>query len=58
MESLLCFEAWLDQHTFWEIGDPDDQAAEAEAAIGSLMNLITTHLPRETGNGWKLSKFH
>ena len=58
MESLLCFEAWLDQYTFWEIGDPNGEAAEAEAAIGSLMNLITTHLPRGTGNGWKLSKFH
>jgi hypothetical protein len=58
MESLLCFEAWLDQHTFWEIGDPDGEAADAEAAIGSLMNLITTFLPRHAGNGWKLSKFH
>jgi hypothetical protein len=58
MESLLCFEAWLDQHTFWEIGDPDSEAAEAETAIGSLMNLIMTYLPREAGNGWKLSKVH
>ncbi|KAI2491813.1 hypothetical protein MHU86_22752 [Fragilaria crotonensis] len=58
MESLLCFEAWLDQYTFWDIGDPDGEASQAEAAIASLMNLITTHLPRHAGNGWKLSKFH
>ena len=58
MESLLCFEAWLDQYTFWDIGDPDGEAAQAEAAIASLMSLITTHLPRDAGNGWKLSKFH
>ena len=58
MESLLCFEAWLDQYTFWEIGDPHNEATEAEAAICSLMKLITTYLPREKGNGWKVSKFH
>ena len=39
MESLLCFEAWLDQYSFWEVGDPDGEAAEAEAAISSLMRL-------------------
>jgi hypothetical protein len=58
MESLLCFEAWLDQNTFWEVGDPHNEAAEAEAAICSLMELIMTYLPREKGNGWKVSKFH
>ena len=57
-ESLLCFEAWLDQYTFWEIGDPHNEATEAEAAICSLMKLITTYLPREKGSGWKVSKFH
>ena len=58
MESLLCFEAWLDQLAFWEIGDPEGEATEAEAAIAALMNLIVTYLPRNKGNGWKLSKFH
>ena len=58
MESLLCFEAWLEQYSFWEIGDPDGEAVEAEAAIRSLIRLITTFLPRDVGNGWKLSKFH
>ena len=58
MESLLCFEAWLEQHTFWECGDPHNESAKAEAAICSLMKLITTYLPRVKGNGWKVSKFH
>jgi hypothetical protein len=40
------------------IGDPDGEAAQAEAANTSLMSLIATHLPRDAGNGWKLSKFH
>jgi hypothetical protein len=59
MECLLCFEAWLDQPTFWEIGDATGETAErAEAAIASLMRLIVKYLPREKGNGWKVSKFH
>jgi hypothetical protein len=37
LECLLCFKAWLDQYTFWEIGDPHYKSAEAEAAICSLM---------------------
>jgi hypothetical protein len=49
MESPLCSEAWL---------DPDREAAQAEAATASAMSLITTHLARDAGNGWKLSKFH
>ena len=59
MECLLCFVAWLDQHTFWEIGDSSgDEAERAEAAISSLIRKIVKHLPREKGNGWKVSKLH
>ena len=59
MECLLCFEAWLDQPTLWEIGDATGETAErAEAAIASLMRLIVKYLPQEKGNGWKVSKFH
>ena len=58
MESLLCFEAWLDQYTFWGIGDPHNESTEAEATIRSLMKLITTYLPRGKGDQWKLSKFY
>ena len=57
MECLLCFEAWLEQSTFWEIGDVTAEA-EAEDAIASMMMLIIRWLPREKGNGWKVSKFH
>ena len=58
MECLLCFEAWLEQPTFWEIGDPSGEAERAEAAISSLIRKIVKHLPREKGNGWKVSKLH
>ena len=57
MECLLCFEAWLDQSTFWEIDDPMG-AVEADKAIESMMNLLGKWLPRQKGNGWKVSKLH
>lgn len=58
MECLLCFEAWLDQHHFWEIGDPHGKATEAENAIAAFMELVKKYLPRDKGNGWNVSKFH
>jgi hypothetical protein len=57
MECLLCFETWLDQSTFWEIGD-ESEAAEAEDAIGSMMKLIVKW-PQQKGNEWnKVSTPH
>jgi hypothetical protein len=58
MEAILCFEAWLKESTYWEIGNPCGEAATAEDAISALMRLIVKHLPRDSGNGWKVSKLH
>ena len=58
MECLLCFEAWLDQPTFWEIDDTKGEADRAEGAIASLMKLLVEWLPRQKGNEWKVSKLH
>jgi hypothetical protein len=46
MECILCFEAWLDRPTYWEIGDAMGEAERAEAAIASMMRLIVKFLPR------------
>jgi hypothetical protein len=58
MECLLCFEAWLDQFTFWDVNDTTGEADKAEAAIASLLRLIVKYLPRVRGNGWRNLKFH
>ena len=58
LEAILCFEAWLEEPTYWEIGDPCGEAAVAEDAIAALMRLVVKHLPRDSGNGWKVSKLH
>ena len=54
----LCFEPWLDQYSFWDIGDASGEADEADEAIASMMRLIVKFLPRQKGNEWKVSKFH
>jgi hypothetical protein len=51
MERLLCFEAWLDQFTFWDVNNTSGEADKADAAIVSLMHLIVKYLPRVKGNG-------
>jgi hypothetical protein len=58
MECLLCFEAWLDQPTFWDIDDTTGEADRAEGAIASMMKLLVKWLPRQKGNDWKVSKLH
>ena len=58
LECLVCFEAWLGQDTYWTFDDADACCQEAESAIRALMLQLTTNLPRHTGNGWKISKFH
>jgi hypothetical protein len=64
MECILCFEAWLDQAMFWEIGDTTGKAERAKGAIASMIRLIVTFLSqqknsgRQRGNGWKVSKLH
>ena len=52
----LCFEPWLDQYSFWDIGDASGEADEADEAI-AMMRLIVKFLPRQKGNEWKVSKF-
>ena len=58
MECPLCFEAWLDQPTFWDIDDATGEADRAEGAIASMMKLLVKWLPRQKGNEWKVSKLH
>jgi hypothetical protein len=58
MECILCFEAWVDQPTFWNIDDKTGEADRAEDAIASMMKLIVKWLPRQKGNEWKVSKLH
>ena len=58
LECLVCFEAWLGKDTYWRFDEAETCMHGAESAIRSLMLKVTSHLPRHTGYGWKVSKFH
>ena len=57
-EALLCFHAW------YKLGDPfpwaDKQSSEdgINHSIRTMLKMIKTYMPRLTGNGWKIQKFH
>jgi hypothetical protein len=44
--TILCFEAWHDQPTCWEIGHATGETEKAEAVIALMMRLIVKFLPR------------
>ena len=56
-ETLLCFEQWCKQDTFWW-RDDQRSAREAHCKIVELLDLVKRTAPREEGNGYKFPKFH
>ena len=59
MEVILCLEAWPEESSYWwEIDNLCGKAATVVDAISALMMLIVKHLPRDSGNDWKVSKLH
>jgi hypothetical protein len=48
MECILCFEAWLDQAMYWEIGNATGEAERAKVAIASMMRLTHCEIPSTT----------
>ena len=55
-EALLSFHAW------YKLGHPFPWSAGEEESVGlsvrKLLAMLVTYLPRKTGNGWKIQKFH
>jgi hypothetical protein len=58
LEAILCVEAWLEEPSYWEIGNPYGKAAVTEDGIPELIGLIVKYIPRGSGNDWKVSKLH
>ena len=57
-ECLLVFDGWCKQEAYWTHDTMDDEQAKAQQAIQTLLTMLKEALPRNTGNGWALSKFH
>ena len=43
-ECMLCFDAWLNQATYWSIQDDADTKSDIQAAIRKMMNMCTTQI--------------
>ena len=43
---------------FWKISQQNEYALEAKTSIAKMLTMVSESLPREQGNGWKLSTFH
>ena len=58
LECLLCFWAWTRQAEYWHLEDDVKESNAAQYAIRMMLNKVVTQLPRKSGMGWKVSKFH
>ena len=62
-EALLCFRAWYKEDvTSWcnqELNsDPLERKRDLTATLRRTMAMIRCFMPRKSGNGWKIQKFH
>ena len=63
-EALLCFHAWyrLDAIEFFSgiksDGDRQEISNSVRDSIRRLLSMLKCYMPRKTGNGWKIQKFH
>ena len=58
-EMILCFDAWINQDTFWPTKSNDMYKESAMKSIQILMKKIKRWLPAPQRNqGWKNPKFH
>ena len=63
LESILTFDAWMNQTSFWDLSNPvhvAQQMALHKRAIRKFMEMCTTHIPikSQDENAWKFPKFH
>ena len=58
-ETILCFDAWINQNTFWSHDDNAAHKRSATQSIQKLMTQIKKWLPDpQSSQGWKNPKFH
>ena len=62
LESILCFDAWLNKFHHWETSNPDHvrrEMAACQQSIRKFMSECQKHIPiGERKTAWKKPKFH
>ena len=57
-ECLLCFDRWCRKSVYWTNENSTEEQNVAINATRAMMNMLMSSIPRNTGNGWALSKLH
>ena len=57
-EAMLCFDAWLNQATYWTAQHHAESQLEVQKAIKTLMSMCVNDIPLSKGKSWKFPKFH
>jgi hypothetical protein len=58
LEAMLCFDAWLNQGTFWRLEETAVAKDSAQFSIKVLMSVSSNYLPTTNSNRWNFPKFH
>jgi hypothetical protein len=57
LEAMLCFDAWLNQDTFWHFEDTAVAKDSTQFSIKVLMSMCSSYLPTTNSNRWNFPKF-
>lgn len=57
-EALLCFDAWLNQPTYWKMEDHAASKISVAKSIRILLRMCKERIPLKDGKTWKFPKFH
>jgi hypothetical protein len=57
LEAMLCFDAWLNQDTFWHFEDTAVAKDSAQFSIEVLMSMCSSYLPTTNSYRWNFPKF-
>ena len=59
-EGMLCFDAWLNQDTYWKAVDTAEARTSFLFSLHTLMRWCTTRIPIRDAEGakWNFPKFH
>jgi hypothetical protein len=57
-EAMLCFDAWLNQESYWQLADTAEAKTSFLLSLRKLMSWCCKRLPTTNSERWNLPKFH
>jgi hypothetical protein len=57
-EAMLCFDAWLNQDTYWLLDTTEVAKRQLVTSIQHLMDMCAARIPSTKQHAWNFPKFH